>query len=167
MPNIKHDTAIDTLAATPSVLASLLGPLPGEATDTPADGGWSPKDVLAHLILAERNGAIGRIRIIAERDDPPLPNRDEDAELAASGLRARPLPDLLAEFARLRNEDVRWLRSLDTGAWNRAGQHSAVGRVTASEFLYHAAYHDALHLGQLTTMVQAHFEPHRGAMRAF
>jgi len=32
---------------------------------------------------------------------------------------------------------------------------------------YHAANHDCLHLQQLFGMLQGHFEPLRGAMRAF
>jgi uncharacterized damage-inducible protein DinB len=39
--------------------------------------------------------------------------------------------------------------------------------VTAEEMLQHAAYHDCLHVGQVTVMLRAHFEPLRGAMRAF
>jgi hypothetical protein len=33
--------------------------------------------------------------------------------------------------------------------------------------LHHAAYHDTLHFAQLTRMLGTHFEPLRGAMRAF
>jgi hypothetical protein len=33
--------------------------------------------------------------------------------------------------------------------------------------LFHGAYHDALHLGQLLAMIQAFFEPRRGPMRAY
>ena len=58
-------------------------------------------------------------------------------------------------------------RSLDASAFERTGEHSAVGRVTAEEMLYHAAYHDTLHLSQLLRMLGTHFEPLRGAMRAF
>jgi uncharacterized damage-inducible protein DinB len=162
-----HAAALAILAATPALLQSLLAALPAQVTDNPCLGDWSPKDVVAHLLLAERNGAMGRIRSIVTAEDPPLPNRDEDDELAQSGSRARPLADLLAEFAHEREEDVRWLRALDEGALLRSGRHSAVGRVTAGEFLCHAAYHDCLHLAQVMTMLQSHFEPHRGAMRAF
>ena len=162
-----HTAALATLAATPALLRSLLAALPPDVTGVAADGAWSPKDVVAHLLLAERNGAIARIRTIVANDDPLLQNRDEDDELAQSGARAQPLANLLAEFAQLREEDVTWLRTLDDHTLLRGGRHSAVGRVTAGEFLCHAAYHDCLHLAQLATMLQSHFEPHRGHMRAF
>ncbi len=60
-----------------------------------------------------------------------------------------------------------WGESVDDAALARTGEHSAVGPVTAEELLYHAAYHDTVHLGQLTRMLGSHFEPLRGAMRAF
>jgi uncharacterized damage-inducible protein DinB len=165
--NALHADALATLAATPALLRTLLAALPPGLTEAAAEGAWSPRDVVAHLILAERNGAIGRIRTIVASDDPLLQNRNEDDELAQSGARARPLADLLAEFAQLREDDVTWLRTFDDRALLRSGRHSAVGRVTAGEFLCHAAYHDCLHLAQIATMLQSHFEPHRGAMRAF
>ncbi len=170
-PHVTTDlraAALATLAATPALLRSLLTSLPGELTESAAEGDWSPKDVVAHLMLAERNGAIGRIRtIVASSEEPLLQNRDEDDELAQSGTRARPLADLLEEFGELRMEDVAWLRALDEQAMLRSGRHSAVGRVTAGEFLCHAAYHDCLHVAQLAAILQSRFEPHRGAMRAF
>lgn len=162
-----HAAALETLAATPALLRSLLAALPPDLTETAAEGDWSPKDVVAHLLLAERNGAVARIRTIVTTDDPLLQNRDEDDELAQSGTRARSLPDLLAEFAQLRADDVTWLGMLDERTLLRGGRHSAVGRVTARELLFHAAYHDCLHLAQLAAMLQSHFEPYRGAMRAF
>jgi hypothetical protein len=163
----RYAAALATLASTPALLRSLVAPLPAALAEEAEGDSWSPKDVVGHLILAERHGAIARIRAIVMADDPLLPDRDEDDELAASGLRAAPLGGLLAKFATVREQDVTWLRSLDAPAWLRAGRHSAVGRVTAGEFLCHAAYHDCLHVAQIASLLQARFGPHRGAMRAF
>lgn len=49
----------------------------------------------------------------------------------------------------------------------REGEHSVAGRVTADELLFHAAHHDLMHLVQLTRMLAARFEPHRGGMQMF
>lgn len=60
-----------------------------------------------------------------------------------------------------------WLRTLEPSTWARDGEHSAAGRVTAEEMLFHAAHHDLVHLAQLARMLAMRFEPHRGGMRMF
>lgn len=162
-----QQTAVSILASTPEVLRGLLSGIPNRIIEAPADEGWSPKDVVAHLLITHRIGAVDRIRSMVEHDHPLLQNRDENEELQRSGYQTWPLADLLTEFTRRREADIRWLRTLDDAALARTGEHSAVGPVTAEELLYHAAYHDTVHLGQLTRMLGSHFEPLRGAMRAF
>ncbi len=162
-----RQAAIEVLTHTPTVLRGLLDGVPAALLETPADEGWTPKDVVAHLLITHQVGAIDRIRSMVEGDHPLLLNRDENEELQRSGYQAWPLVDLLEEFARRREADIGWLRTLDASAFARTGEHSAVGHVTAIEMLHHAAYHDTLHLGQLTRMLGAHFDPRRGAMRAF
>ena len=159
--------AVDILASTPDILRGLLACVPDRIVELPADEGWSPKDVVAHLLITHQIGAVARIRSMVEHDHPLLMNRDENEELRRSGYQTQPVATLLEEFARRREADVGWLRSLDTSAFARTGEHSTVGPVTAEELLHHAAYHDTLHLGQLARMLGSHFEPLRGAMRAF
>jgi uncharacterized damage-inducible protein DinB len=162
-----HQAAISTLASTPAVLRSMLAAQAAELAHASADGGWTPKDVVAHLIVAEQRGAIGRIRTIAVDDGAPLEAYDEEHELARPGLRALSIGDLLVRFAAMREGDVAWLRGLDAATFARSGRHSAVGMVSAEELLQHAAYHDCLHVGQLADMLRARFEPLRGAMRVY
>jgi hypothetical protein len=162
-----HAQAIEVVARTPEVLRALLDGAPAAVVEAPADEDWSPKDVVAHLLITHQIGAIDRIRSMVEHDHPLLMNRDENEELQRSGYQAWALGDLLEAFAAHRETAVAWLRSLEPSAFARTGEHSAVGAVTASEMLFHAAYHDTVHLAQLTRMVGAPFEPLRGAMRAF
>jgi hypothetical protein len=167
---MKIDTqqaAIDILESTPEVLRALVSRLPGELLETPADEDWSPRDVVAHFLLTQRLGALDRIRSMVEQDHPLLMNRDENEELRRSGYDARTVEDLLLEFTERRAASIALLRSLDAPALARGGEHSAVGEVTVEEMLHHAAYHDTLHLAQLTRMLGAYFEPLRGVMRAF
>lgn len=161
------ETAIRTLEATPRVLAALIAGAPVHLLAPAPSGEWNVATVVAHLILTGRRGAINRIRQIASEDNPPLQNRDEEEELAASGLRAERVEVTLATFTAEREADIAWLRGCEDGVWTRTGTHSVAGIVTAGEFLQHAAYHDALHIAQMTAMIQAHYEPLRGAMRRF
>jgi hypothetical protein len=159
--------AIEVLAHTPEMLRTLLDRLPASLLEAPADDDWSPKDVVAHLLITTQVGALDRIHSMIEQDHPLLHNRDEDEELKQSGFRSKPLAELLEELARRREADTAWLRTLDASAFARTGEHSAVGHVTAEEMLHHAAYHDTLHLAHLMRMLGTHFEPLRGGMRAF
>jgi hypothetical protein len=159
--------ALAVLKITPPVLENLLGGVPEHLVDTPLDEGWSPKDVVAHLLLSEEKGAIGRIRAVVTSDLPTLQDFDEKVELDRSGFRDRTWAELLNDFTLVRLADTEWLVSLSPHSFARRGFHTAVGGVTAEELLCHAAYHDALHLRQLVAMLQCHFEPHRGVLRAF
>ena len=167
MDSQRRAAALRTLASTPAGLEALLGGLEDERAEMPVDEGWSPKDVVAHLLVTIRLGAVDRIRAVVQRDAPELAAFDENQELARSGFRERPLSELLNEFTRERAEAVGWLGTLDDALWQRRGRHSEAGEVGAEELLYHAAYHDLQHLGQLARMLQQHFEPHRGAMRMY
>ena len=166
-PTPMDPSAFESLAATPAALRALLGGLDEEVVETPADEGWSPKDVVAHLLISERLRAVERIRAVVERERPALPGYDENEELERSGFRARPAGELLDDFERQRAAHVEWLRGLPAEAFARTGEHSEVGAVTAGELLHHIAYHDQQHLGQLTRMLGGRFEPLRGPMRRF
>jgi hypothetical protein len=159
--------AFATLAATPGALQALVAGLPQAMLDEPADGGWSPKDVVAHLVVSGRLGAIARIRSIVESDHPLLQNYDDEEELRRSGLASAPPASALAEFAATRATDLEWLHALPVAAFERRGRHSVAGEVSAGELLYHAAYHDSAHLAQLAQMLASRFDPLRGPLRVF
>ena len=165
--NETHAAATAVLAATPDCLEAILRSLPRVTLERAADGDWSPKDVAAHLLISEDQGAIGRIRAIAGSNDAHLPSYDEQAELERSEWRSADLGALLAEFRMRREADVAWLTALGEGELSRTGRHAEVGSVTARELLFHVAYHDCLHLRQLLAMLQGSFEPLRGAMRVY
>ena len=43
-------SAFDVLAQRPATLRALLSPVPRDVVEAPADEGWSPKDMVAHLL---------------------------------------------------------------------------------------------------------------------
>ncbi len=164
---ITHADAIAQLRATPTTLEALFGALDDERAVQPVDAGWGPKHVVAHLTLTDRMGAIGRIRRIQDEEHPLLPEVDEEAALRDSGLLTKTPRQILEGFVSARNENVRWFATLSPEAFKRTGRHSAVGELTAEQLLFHAAYHDTLHLQQLLAMLALAFEPLRGPMRAY
>ena len=160
-------SALDVLASTPATLRALLGGLPDNVTSASGDEGWSPKDVVAHMLSTHGPALIERVRTIVEQKGARVPNVDEQATLERSGLRSQPLPALLDEFARRRAQDIGWLRALTPEALVRTGQHEIAGAVSAADIVHHVAWHDLLHIGQICRMLAAPLHERRGAMRAF
>jgi hypothetical protein len=125
-----RNCAVDILQSTPGLLRSL-----SKLAESPADK-LVPKDVIAHLLLTESLGSMGRIRAIQADDMPTLFGYDEHVELERSGLRGREAHDLLGQLASLRAEHVAWLRTLDRGILERAALHAKVGLVTVEQILF-------------------------------
>ncbi len=160
-------SVFDVLAQTPATLRALLSAVPQDVVEAPADEGWSPKDVVAHLLANQPWAMVDRVRLILDADDPPIPDMNEQTTLDDSGLRLKPLDELLDELERQRAEAVAWLRELTPEQLGRTGQHSVAGEVSIADLLHHLAYHDLLHVEQAARMLQGHYEPLRGGMRVF
>lgn len=159
-------STLQALAGAPATLQGLLGGLTADVVETSPDEGWSPKDVVAHMLAVEGPAFRERIAIITAGGDPVVPEIDENAVLEASGYRARSLSELLNEFRRRRAENVRWLRGLDGEVLARTGRHEQVGEVTAANIVHQIAYHDLVHIEQLTKLLQPRLQERRGAMHA-
>ena len=159
--------ALDVLAATPATMRALLTGLPDDMTVAPRAEGWSARDVLAHLLSLNGPAIVDRVRLILERDEPPIPNIDEEATLERSGLRTKSVKVLLDEFVRQRGGAVTWLRGLQPESLERTGQHSVAGTVSASDLVHHLAWHDLLHVRQVCELAAAPLDERRGAMRQF
>ena len=157
-------SAIEVLESTPAALRALLGTLPEAAANEPGPEGWSPSDVVAHLISVQQPALVERIRLMVEGEEPPVPNIDEDEALASSGLRGNPIGELLDRFEDERRDAMRWVRELAPESFARGGQHEVAGRITAAEQLNHFAYHDLAHVRQIVALLIPRLERSRGAM---
>jgi len=157
-------TAIEVLESTPATLRALLGPLPEAAATEPGREGWSPGDVLAHLITVQQPALVERIRLMVENDEPTVPNVDEEEALTSSGLRGKPVGELLDRFERDRRDAMVWVKGLAPENFARGGRHEVAGRITAADQLNHFAYHDLLHIRQIVSLLIPRLERSRGAM---
>lgn len=138
------------LARTPGTLQAWFGALP-EAWLTADEGAdtFSARDVLAHLIHGERTDWMARVRRIREEGEArPFDPFDRFAFLEAA--RGWPVAELLAEFARLRADNLRALEalSLTPEDLTRTGRHPALGVVTLENLLATWVVHDLGHLAQ-------------------
>lgn len=88
-----------------------------------APGKWSIRDVLAHVIDAERIFAYRALRI-ARGDRTPLASFDENAYAQAANADARTLADLAQELEHVRRGNLLFLASLSDEALARRGTAS-------------------------------------------
>jgi hypothetical protein len=146
------ELTISLLARTPAVLDALLRDLPDAWTlRNEGDATWSAFDVVGHLIHGERTNWMPRARRLLEfgetRAFEPL---DRWGQVRAS--QGKSLGQLLDEFARLRSDNLRELRTLNLKPedLDQRGRHPALGVVTLSELLATWAAHDLTHLHQLS-----------------
>jgi hypothetical protein len=102
----------------------LLGPAALERADFRyAPGKWSAKEVLGHVMDAERVFSYRALRF-ARADATPLASFDENVYAPAGEFGDRTLPDLVEEFLAVRTATVALLRGLPPSAWQRRGTAS-------------------------------------------
>ena len=85
-----------------------------------ADGKWSVREVVGHVIDAERMFSV-RTMAFARGDRSHFPSFDENAYASASGADRRSLADLAEEFSAVRTATLLLLRSFEDGIWDRRG----------------------------------------------
>jgi hypothetical protein len=134
----------------------------------PAAGEWCAKEVVGHLIEAERRGFAGRIRaILAAPGSPTLQTWDQNEVARARGDCARPMTALLDELAALRRDSATLVRGLGEGDLARGGQHPKVGFLAVGDILQEWVHHDRNHTRQALANVQAFVWPAMGATQKF
>jgi uncharacterized damage-inducible protein DinB len=139
---------LETLERQWEELGCLLEELDDEAADFRyAEGKWTVKELLGHLLDAERIFAY-RLLCVARGEQAPLPGFDENAYVAHAGFQARPLEALLEEYDLIRGSTLALLRGLDEASLHRRGisnQHP----VTARALAWILAGHELHHMGIL------------------
>jgi hypothetical protein len=165
--DLEHGCAI--LERTPHALQALLGGLPPawtNAADRPE--GWSPFDIVGHLIDGEETDWIPRARIIlAHGRARPFDRFDQQRHRQRN--RGRPLDSLLEEFAKLRAVNLTTLRglSLDAPALALEGEHPGLGPVTLGQLLATWVAHDLTHLAQVGRVMACQYRTAVGPWLAY
>ncbi|MGE0127177.1 MAG: DinB family protein [Blastocatellales bacterium] len=127
---------------------SLLGGLDEAQGDLRyAPGKWSVKEVVGHLIDAERIFAYRALRF-ARNDQTPLPGFDENSYVANAGFGSCALADLAEEFEHTRKSNIYLLKHLDGDSWLRRGV-SNDNEISVRALAYIIAGHELHHVGIL------------------
>lgn len=141
---------MDVLAALerqPAELAVLLASVPPDRESYRyAPGKWTIRDVVGHVVDAER--VMGyRALAISRGERAALPAFEEDDYAATAGYANRPVASILDEFAFLRKSHVLMLRHLDDDAWGRVGIANSLPitpRALAYVLVGHPRHHAAV-----------------------
>jgi hypothetical protein len=88
-----------------------------------AEGKWSIREVLGHLVDGERVFGY-RAFCISRGEAAALPSFDENRYVAAAGCDATPLAELADELALVRRSNLVVLRRLGPAEWARLGTAS-------------------------------------------
>ncbi len=135
---------LGVLAAQPAEVATVFGTLDdSRGTFAYADGKWTIKEVLSHLIDGERHFAH-RLHRISRGDLTPIEGFEQDDYIETSYANERTFADLVAEFSELRQANLRPLRTLSESDWKRMGTASgspisvrALGFIMAGHVRHH------------------------------
>lgn len=163
------DHAREVLRRTPATLNSLLRGLPEEWTlAKEGDDGWSPFDVVGHLIHAEEADWIPRARFILEHGERrAFEPFDRFAMFEKS--KGKSLSDLLDAFEHLRRESLNELErmSLTPELLMKRGTHPELGVVTLSQLLSTWVVHDLNHVAQIVRVMAKQYGEAVGGWRAY
>jgi hypothetical protein len=149
------DDTVALLTNTPAALQGLLHGLPDRWTQRhEGDGTMTVRDVVGHLVEAERTDFMPRIQHILEHgDSEPFPPFDRWAHQRESA--GQSIGELLDRFAQLRARNLAELRAMNLQApdFERPGRHPALGSVKLSQLLATWAAHDLTHLHQISRIL--------------
>jgi hypothetical protein len=135
-------------------IEDLFGSIPEEkGAHSYADGKWTIKELLGHLINGERVFSYRALRI-SRGDETSLPGFDQDLLTDNGNFNSISLADLLEEFTNLCRANIIFFQNLTDEAWERTGTVNdtpASVRAIAYNMVNHTRHHiDSLRLRYLS-----------------
>jgi hypothetical protein len=145
---VKSENVITDLIHQGQKVAALTHKLtPAQADFRYAEGKWSVRQVIGHLIDIERVMAY-RALCISRGDQTPLPGFDQDEYVANARFENRDMQNLVAEYDALRNASISMFSSFDQEQINRRGIANDYP-VSVRALAYIIAGHEKHHLNVL------------------
>lgn len=145
---VDESSLFESLLAQPAELSDLFRGLPDErGAYTYAEGKWTIKEVVGHLIDGERFFAY-RILRISRGDTTPIEGFEQDGYIEYAHSNARRKADLIEEFRLLRGANMFLLNNLSEEDWLRMGTASGLP-VSVRALAYIMAGHITHHVNIL------------------
>ena len=145
---VSETEILPVLRAQMDDLDVLLGTVTAEQeTYRYAEGKWSIREIVGHLIDGERVFGY-RALCIARGEKQNLPGFDQDDYMLTSQYNNIELEDLLSELRLIRLGNLAMFRTLDEEAWNRLGTANE-NQVTVRALAFIMAGHVRHHMNVL------------------
>jgi hypothetical protein len=145
----RRATLVARYEAGPAVLrAAIEGLSEAELDRRPADGGWTPREVVHHVADSEMTSAIRFRRLVAE-DDPLIAGYDGDEFARRLHYADRPIEPALVAVEGARSTTAQILRGLTDAEWARTGTHTESGPYGVERWLEIYAVHCDEHADQI------------------
>lgn len=125
---------------------------PEQAAFRYAEGKWSVRQLLGHIVDTERIMAYRALRL-SRAEHVPLPGFDQDTFVLHAPHDRMPLLEILEEYTHVRSATLCLLRSMDEAAWDRSGIVSD-NHVTVRALAWIIAGHELAHLQVLRERYQ-------------
>ena len=145
---VTEEEILPVLRSQLDALDVLLGRVtPERETFRYAEGKWSIREIIGHLIDGERVFGY-RAFCIARGEQNNLPGFEQDDYMLTAPYDHIDLEDLLSEFRLVRMSNLAMLRNLDDEAWARIGTANA-NQVSVRALAFIMAGHARHHMGVL------------------
>jgi len=156
--------SLQILERTPAVVETMLSGLDDEwIMNNEGPGTWSCYDIVGHYIHGEKTDWMPRMQVILhDSGDKKFTPFDRFAQYQDS--KGKSLPQLIAVFKTLREENIRILRSLtfSEALLNKTGIHPHFGVVTLRQLLSTWVVHDLNHIYQMNRVLSKQYKEEVG-----
>ena len=158
MPNktLTIEQVLNQLAETPRGITALTTGLePILLRTTPANGGWSANEILAHLRACADVWGAGILAIITQ-DTPTLRAVNPRTWIQKTDYLEQEFHPSLRAFAAQRGELLAVLQALPPAGWSRTAIVTGAGSILEWDVLFYArrlASHERTHVNQIERML--------------
>lgn len=145
---IKGDDILSVLKQNKIEMQNILAEITEEkAHFRYAEGKWSIKELVGHMIDTERIFAYRALRF-ARNDQTPVEGFDQDPYIENAAFDNCEFTDLIAEFAFVRDANILMFQNFPNEAWTRTGTASE-NSVSVRALAFMIAGHELHHLNIL------------------
>jgi hypothetical protein len=135
---------VPTLQNQLAEMQNLLGEITEEkAAHAYAEGKWTIKELIGHLIDGEKIFAYRALRV-ARGDETPMEGYEQDGYIENGNFNDVSLAELTEEFSLVRRANILFFKNLSDKAWRRAGTANNSGisvRALAFIMVGHVQHH--------------------------
>lgn len=142
------------LRSTPAALSTLCRRYISDLERRPAQGEWSPGEVLCHLRDVDVDVNLVRLLKVINERNPFIPGQETDQWADERQYCLQDGMQALADFTKARLEVLKLLENLSAEGWDRRARHAIFGPTHLRELVNIIAGHDILHVQQVYKALQ-------------